>query len=165
MSSSCASWGGALEHIFMHGKNLTGRGRENSPALKHRNGRVQGYAIIVTEAVGLRQTSYRQSDGHDRNTGGRGRGPTSPWGACKAGVLGGSGGLGDGRPELFPMGQESRAPPAPTEALSGDESAEALRFVVSRTRLCPGNTRRRAYGGRGRRDDPRPDFEIQRMCW
>lgn len=38
MPSPRAARSGALENILMHGKNLTGRGREDSPALKHRNG-------------------------------------------------------------------------------------------------------------------------------
>lgn len=38
MPSPCAARSRTLENIFMHGKNLTRRGRENSPALKHRNG-------------------------------------------------------------------------------------------------------------------------------
>lgn len=38
MPSPCAARSGTLENILMHGKNLTRRGREDSPALKHRNG-------------------------------------------------------------------------------------------------------------------------------
>lgn len=35
MPSPCAARSRTLENILMHGKNLTGRGRENSVALKH----------------------------------------------------------------------------------------------------------------------------------
>lgn len=38
MPSPRAAWSGTLENIFMHGENLARRGRENSPALKHRDG-------------------------------------------------------------------------------------------------------------------------------
>lgn len=38
MPSPCAAWSGTLENIFMHGKNLTRRGKENIPALQWRSG-------------------------------------------------------------------------------------------------------------------------------
>ena len=78
MPSPRAAWSGTLENILMHGKNLTRRGRENSPALKHRNGPRTSICSHFNKGwVSLQQTVLHTSEmdmGRETQVGRRGGG-------------------------------------------------------------------------------------------
>lgn len=109
MPSPCAARSRTLENIFMHGKNLTRRGRENSPALKHRNGPNTRICNHFNKGwVSSQQTVLHTSVmgmGRETHVGRKRRlsPPDSDWHA-KQGALGGSCGPRKREHELLPVG-------------------------------------------------------------